>query len=232
MGKRRFCVAWMTLLLSCIVYADAPPAVRIESAWARATPPGVTMGAAFMVITASTKDRLLDVSASIADRVEIHSMTMDDGMMQMRQGLAALQATGGEVRRQLFLPLLAEAYGGIGQSEEGLHVLAEALAAVEKTGGRFYEAELYRLRGELLLVRTAEHHTEAETCFRHALDIARRQQAKSWELRAAVSLSRLWHQQGNRAEARELLEPVHGWFTEGFETADLQDAKALLEELA
>jgi predicted ATPase len=154
-----------------------------------------------------------------------------EGMMQMRQGLAALQATGGEVRRQLFLPLLAGAYGGIGQSEEGLNVLAEALAAVEKTGGRFYEAELYRLRGELLLARSAEHHTEAETCFRQGLNIARRQQAKSWELRAAMSLSRLWQQQGKRAEARELLAPIYGWFTEGFDTADLQEAKALLEEL-
>jgi predicted ATPase/class 3 adenylate cyclase len=155
-----------------------------------------------------------------------------EGMMQMRQGLAALQATGGEVRRQLFLPLLAGAYGGIGQSEEGLNVLAEALAAVEKTGGRFYEAELYRLRGELLLARSAEHHTEAETCFRQGLNIARRQQAKSWELRAAMSLSRLWQQQGKQADARELLAPIYGWFTEGFDTADLQEAQALLEELS
>jgi TOMM system kinase/cyclase fusion protein len=155
-----------------------------------------------------------------------------EGMVQMRQGLAALQSTGGEVRRQLFLPLLAEAYGGIGQSEEGLNVLAEALAAVEKTGGRFYEAELYRLRGELLLARSAEHHTEAETRFRQGLNIARRQQAKSWELRAAMSLSRLWQHQGKRDEARELLGPIYSWFTEGFDTADLQEAKALLEELS
>jgi TOMM system kinase/cyclase fusion protein len=154
------------------------------------------------------------------------------GMMQMRQGLAALQATGGEVRRQLFLSLLAEAYGGIGQSEEGLNVLAEALAAVEKTGGRFYEAELYRLRGELLLARTAEHHTEAETCFRQGLNIARRQQAKSWELRAAMSLSRLWQQQGKQADARDLLAPIYSWFTEGFDTADVQEAKALLDEVS
>jgi predicted ATPase len=150
----------------------------------------------------------------------------------MRQGLAALQATGGEVRRQLFLPLLAEAYGGIGQSEEGLNVLAEALSAVEKTRGRFYEAELYRLRGELLLARSAEHHTEAETCFRQSLNIARRQQAKSWELRAGLSLSRLWQQQGKGDEARELLAEIYSWFTEGFDTADLQEARALLEELS
>jgi predicted ATPase len=103
---------------------------------------------------------------------------------------------------------------------------------VEKTGGRFYEAELYRLRGELLLARSAEHHTEAETRFRQGLNIARRQQAKSWELRAAMSLSRLWQHQGKGDEARELLGPIYSWFTEGFDTADLQEAKALLEELS
>jgi predicted ATPase len=142
-------------------------------------------------------------------------------IVQMRQGLAALQTTGGEVRRPLLLALLAEAYGGIGQIEEGLHVLAEALAAVEHTGGRFYEAELHRLTGELLRARTAEPDTEAETCFQQALAIARRQEAKSLELRAATSLSRLWQQQGKRDEARELLAPIYGWFTEGFDTADL-----------
>jgi predicted ATPase len=143
-----------------------------------------------------------------------------------------LQATGGEVRRPLFLALLAEAYGGIGQIEEGLHVLAEALTAVEHTGGRFYEAELQRLKGELLRARAAEPDTEAETCFRQALDVARRQQAKSLELRAAMSLARLWQQQGRRQQAYDLLAPIYGWFTEGFDTADLQEAKALLETLA
>ena len=108
----------------------------------------------------------------------------------MRQGLAALQTTGGEVRRPPFLALLAEAYGGIGQIDEGLHVLAEALAAEENTGGRFYEAELHRLKGELLrAARCGEPDPEAETCFQQALDLARRQQAKSLELRAAISLS-------------------------------------------
>ncbi len=152
------------------------------------------------------------------------------GVEQMRQGLAALQAIGGEVRRPLFLALLAEAYGGIGQIEKGLHVLAEALAAAEKTGGRFYEAELYRLKGELLVAYAAEPNAEAEACFHQALDIARRQQAKSLELRAAMSLSRLWQQQGKRDEPRQLLAPIYGWFTEGFDTADLQEAKALLDE--
>jgi len=155
-----------------------------------------------------------------------------EGIAAIRQGLAALQATGEELRRPEFLALLAEAYGGIGQIEEGLNVLAEALAAVEKTGERYYEAELYRLKGELLLAHPTGNHLEAESCFHRSLDIARRQQAKSLELRAAASLSRLWQQQGKRQEAHDLLAPVYAWFTEGFDTADLQEAKALLEELS
>jgi predicted ATPase len=154
------------------------------------------------------------------------------GIGQMRKGLVALQATGGEVRRSLFLALLAEAYGGIGEIEEGLHVLAEALAAVEHTGERFYEAELQRLKGELLRARAAEPDIEAETCFQQALAIARQQQAKSLEMRAGMSLCRLWQQQGKRAEAHELLAPIYGWFTEGFDTVELQEARVLLSELA
>jgi predicted ATPase len=115
----------------------------------------------------------------------------------------------------------------------GLQLLAEALVLVDHTGARYYEAEIHRLKGELLLsaecgVRRA---ALAEDSFQKALTIARHQQAKAWELRAATSLARLWHQQGKRAEARQLLAPVYGWFTEGFDPADLQDARALLEEL-
>jgi predicted ATPase len=113
-----------------------------------------------------------------------------------------------------------------------LHGLAEALVLVETTGERWYEAELYRLRGELWLQHTMAEPGEAEACFQQALIIARRQQAKSWELRAATSLSRLWQCQGKRATAHELLAPIYGWFSEGFDTADLQDAKTLLEELS
>ena len=149
----------------------------------------------------------------------------------MQQGLAAWRATRAETMRPYFLALLAAASAQVGQQEKGLTQLAEALAMANDTEERRHEAELYRLKGELLLARSAEHDTEAETCFRQALDIARRQQAKSWELRAAMSLSRLWQRQGKCAEARALLAPVYGWFTEGFDTADLQEAKALLEEL-
>ena len=111
-------------------------------------------------------------------------------------------------------------------------MLAEALAAVDNTGERLYEAELYRLKGELVLALSADNQVEATTCFQHALAVARRQQAKSLALRTATSLTRLWQQQGKRAEAYKLLAPIYAWFTEGFDTADLQEARALLVELA
>ena len=111
-------------------------------------------------------------------------------------------------------------------------MVAEALAIGNSNGEGRWTAELYRLQGELLLTLASEHHAEVETCFQQALEAARRQQAKSWELRAAMSLSRLWQRQGQCAEACELLAEVYGWFTEGFDTADLQEARALLDELA
>jgi predicted ATPase len=155
-----------------------------------------------------------------------------EAIAQMRQGIAAWRATGAELQRPYYLALLAEAYGKAGQAEEGLSVLAEALTAVHKTGERQYEAELYRLKGELLLKQDGPDEQEAESCLRQAVAVARQQRAKSLELRAALSLSRLWQRQGKRVEARELLAPIYGWFREGFDTADLQEARALLEALA
>jgi predicted ATPase len=155
----------------------------------------------------------------------------------MRQGLAAYRATGAEALRPHFLALLAEACGKARQAEEGLTVLAEALAAVNKTGERYYEAELHRLKGELTLQAKdqslrSQVEEEAEACFHKAIDIARQQQAKSLELRAVMSLSRLWQQQGKKQEAHQMLADIYGWFTEGFDTKDLEDAKTLLQELA
>jgi predicted ATPase len=151
-----------------------------------------------------------------------------EGIAQINQGLAAHRATGAELHRPHFLSLLAEAYGKVGQPEEGLTVLVEALEIVDNAGERNWEAELYRRKGELLLEQQGQKVGEAEACFRKALDIARRQQAKSLELRVAMSLSRLWQQQGKQEEAHQLLAEIYGWFTEGFDTADLQEAKALL----
>jgi len=161
----------------------------------------------------------------------------EEGIAQMQQGLAAFRAMGTESSRPYFLALLAEAYGKGGQAEEGLTVLAEALATVEKTGERFHEAELYRLKGELTLQSKVQGpksqvEKEAEECFLQAIEITRRQSAKSLELRAVMSLARLWQQQGKREEARRMLAEIYGWFTEGFDTADLKEAKALLDELA
>jgi predicted ATPase len=154
------------------------------------------------------------------------------GITRIEEGIAAYRATGAKVLSVVWLRLLAEAYGKIGQREEGLTVLVEAFRAVDDTGEHFYEAELYRLKGALLLQQSLDTQADAESCYHHALDIARSQQAKSLELRAARSLARLWQQQGKRQEAHDLLAPVYHWFTEGFDTADLKDAKMLLDELA
>lgn len=128
--------------------------------------------------------------------------------------------------------LLAEVYRVGGQAGEGLCLLAEALAVIDTTGVRHFEAELYRLQGELLLAQSSDNYAAAETCLSQALAIARRQRARAWELRAALSLSRLWQQQGKQEDARQLLAEVYDWFTEGLDTADLQEARALLDALA
>jgi TOMM system kinase/cyclase fusion protein len=168
----------------------------------------------------------------------------EEGIAQIHQGLATHRAIGAELHHPYFLALLAQAYGKTGQVEEGLAVLAEALTVVDRAGERYYEAELYRLKGELVLqsgVRspqsknpnpqspTPNPQTEAEACFLKAIEISRKQQAKSLELRAVMSLSRLWRQQGKKNEARQMLAEIYNWFTEGFDTKDLQEAKALLE---
>jgi predicted ATPase/class 3 adenylate cyclase len=181
----------------------------------------------------------------------------EEGIAQMRQGLAAFQTTGAEIHWPDYLALLAEVYGKVGQVEEGLNTLAEALSLVDRNGERFYEAELYRLKGELSLqsrqVKASQNKSEvtnpqaeAEACFQKAIEIARKQQAKSLELRATMSLVRLRQQQATQYasrttqhEARDMLNEAHNtlsaiynWFTEGFDTKDLQEAKALLTELA
>ena len=150
---------------------------------------------------------------------------------QARQGLTTLQAAGAELVQPYLLGTLAEAYGKVGQADEGLTVLTEALFLVDKNEERWWEAEIHRLRGVLLLRQPGTLQAETEAYFQRALDVARLQEAKSFELRAAMSLARLWQSHGKRSEAYELLAPIYNWFTEGFDTADLQEAKALLDEL-
>jgi predicted ATPase len=155
----------------------------------------------------------------------------------MRQGLETLQATGATADWLWLLPLLATAYGNVGQVEAGLTLLAEALETIDTPGQRLEEAGLYRCKGELLLKLADPNHcrqagdqtltAEAEACFYQALAIARHQQTRALELRAALSLSRFWQHQGKCAAAYQLLAPICDWFTEGFDTADLQEARAL-----
>jgi DNA-binding winged helix-turn-helix (wHTH) protein/predicted ATPase len=151
----------------------------------------------------------------------------EEGVAQMRPGIAPSE----RLMAPYFRALLAEAHATLGQTTEGWAILAEALDEVDQGEGRFYAAELHRLKGELLLRQAMTNAPQAEACFQQALDLARRSQAKWWELRAAMSLSRLWQHQGKRGAARQLLTEVYGWFTEGFDTADLQEARALLHEL-
>ena len=153
------------------------------------------------------------------------------GMAQVRQGITSYRATGAALFVPYFCTLLAEVCDHLGHPEDGLQALAEAHTLMEQQEERYWEAEVCRLRGVLLLRQPGTPQAEAEAWLQRALDVARRQEAKALELRAAMSLARLWQQQGRRAAARDLLAPVYGWFTEGFDTADLQEAKALLGEL-
>jgi predicted ATPase len=153
------------------------------------------------------------------------------GLKQLCEGIELQRSTGGECLLPHVLALLSETYHFMGQPEEGLKVLSEALLVAETTGEQLYLAELYRLKGELILSQTDPDAHEAELCFQKALETARQQAAKSWELRAAMSLARLWLKQRKREQAHDLLAPIYNWFTEGFDTADLQDARALLDVL-
>ncbi len=177
------------------------------------------------------------LAMAIAQRgvVLIAGAHAEEGITQLREGLDR-SAGAFEVMRTQYLAALAEGYGLAGRVDEGLAVLAEAMALAESTGVCIYEAELNRLKGKLTLKRpeagsNSKTKEEAETFFRRAIEVARRQSAKSWELRATMSLARLLAKQGRRDEARMMLADIYGWFTEGFDTADLKDAKALLDEL-
>jgi predicted ATPase len=162
--------------------------------------------------------------------VKVKNGDVAEGISLMRRGWTACRATGAEGNMTPFIALLASAYEIAGQIEEAMTQFNVALQIVEKTGERWLAAELYRHKGQLLLRQ--EHSDAAEELYRKALGIAVEQEAKLWELRAAVSLARLWGEQGRRVEARDLLAPVYSWFNEGFDTADLKEAKALIDELA
>jgi predicted ATPase len=153
-----------------------------------------------------------------------------EGMTRIQAGLDAYRATGAALFVPYSLALLGTTYGVAGRAAEGLRFLAEALDAVNATGEHWFEPELHRLKGELLRLTGSDRGT-TEACFLRAMTIAREQSAKLWELRAATSLANLWRDQGRRAEAHDLLAPIYGWFSEGFDTPDLKEARALLQEL-
>lgn len=153
---------------------------------------------------------------------------VQEGIAQMREGMAVRQSIGARCNLSGISGDLAVAQAKVGQPEAGLATLDETLSFVEETGERYYEAELHRLKGELLLAQGEE--VEAEASLHKAIEVARRQQARSWELRATLTLSRLWQNQGRSAEAHRMLAEIYTWFIEGLDTPDLREARALLEE--
>jgi predicted ATPase len=161
----------------------------------------------------------------------------EEGTALIREGLDAQLATGASLFRPWYLCYLAEVCGTAGRFDEGLAAMAEAMAIVGKTGERYNEAELHRVKGELILRGSGIEaepgvQMEAEECFRKSIEIARHQEARSYELKAVISLSRLWKQQGKKEQARQMLAEIYGWFNEGLETEDLKAAKSLLDKLS
>jgi predicted ATPase len=150
----------------------------------------------------------------------------------MRHHIYELSAIAAELYVEYDLALIAIALGRIGQFEEGVRTIEESFSLIERSGQLWYEAEVHRVKGELLLAKDASNAAQAEQSFRTAIEIAQKQKAKSWELRATTSLARLLRDTNRRDEARAMLAEIYNWFTEGFDTADLKDAKALLEELS
>jgi predicted ATPase len=157
---------------------------------------------------------------------------VSDAVQMITSGVTAMRSTGTTMWMPLWLSYLARAHAKLGQFDDAWRCNDEAIATVETTNERWFEAEVHRTCGEIALLSSDPNGAKAQTYFDHALMVARKQQAKSWELRAAMSMARLWRDQGRRDEARDLLARVYGWFTEGFDTLDLKEAKALLDALA
>jgi predicted ATPase len=160
------------------------------------------------------------------------SRLLDTALQMLTSGIAAWRSTRSTAALPMYLSDLAIAYSDNGQFEDAWRCIIEAMAAIKTTKQTIFEAEVNRIAGEIALKSPESDAAKAEAYFEVALSVARQQQAKSWELRASMSLARLWRDQGKRDEARELLAPVYGWFTEGFDTLDLKEAKTLLDDLA
>jgi predicted ATPase len=180
------------------------------------------------------KDALFWKAAGLVFQGGLFVMTgkAADAVETINSGITALRRTGATVGMPSTLSILARAYGELGQPDDAWRCIGEAITAVEATKATIWEEQVYRTAGEISLMSPEPDSAKAQAYFERALAVARQQQAKSWELRASMSLARLWRDQGKVQQARELLAPVYGWFTEGFDTRDLKGAKALLEELA
>jgi predicted ATPase len=157
---------------------------------------------------------------------------IERGVAEMEAGIAGFVHIGGVPRQAFTASMLASGYGKLGRIDQEIAMLDDQRARIERTGERLDEAELYRVKGELLYARDGASSSEGESCLRKAIEVARRQESRWWELRAATSLARLLRDSGRRDEARAMLAYIYGWFTEGFDTSDLKNAKALLEELS
>jgi len=187
-----------------------------------------------LVALADEKGAALDKAGGIHRQGYVLALTgkSSDAIQMMTSGWAAYTSTGATTNLPMYLSHLAIAYADIGQFDHAESCIGEAITAAEETKEKWFEAEIHRVKGEIALQSPERHAAKAQACFERSLEIARAQQTRSWELRTAMSLARLWRDQGRRTEAHDLLAPVYGWFTEGFDTLDLKEAKALLRELA
>jgi DNA-binding winged helix-turn-helix (wHTH) protein/predicted ATPase len=219
--KHPFSVAFARCVLACVAQNRRELATVREQAEA--------------ALALSTEQRF-PVYAGLATILRGWALAVEgkcgEGPIEIQRGMAAWQALGVGGWRPSFCIMLAEAFEVLGKPEEALHKLDEARSLMESTEERWWEAEIYRLRGVVLSKQSMPSQQEAETWFRRALDVARRQQGKSLELRTAISLARMWRDQGKHGEAHDLLAPIYGWFTEGFDTVDLKGARTLLDELS
>jgi predicted ATPase len=156
---------------------------------------------------------------------------IEQGIIQTRGGMAGLEGAGAALLLPVYQTRLADIFASLGKIEDGLAIVMEGLALIRKGEEHIWEANLYRAKGDLLLIN-GENESEVESCFQQAISIAKQQATKWYELRAVMSLSRLWHKQGKTEEARRMLSEIYNWFTEGFDTVDLKEAKVLLETLS
>jgi predicted ATPase len=187
-----------------------------------------------MIVLAEEKSSASWKAAGMLRRASVLALTgkTSDVVSIFTSVIPVYRSTGSAIFLPVYLPIQATAYGELGQFEEAWRHIGEAITAVETTKETWYEADVHRIGGEIALMSPKRDAAKAEACFERALAVTRAQQAKSWELRTAISMARLWREQGKRDEARDLLAPVYDWFTEGFDMLDLKQAKALLDELA